>query len=285
VPVARIPVASSPWKSHGIALGQPHAADRLPSGRHRTTASGSSPYRVAAWYRVVTRRCQCFGCRRQNAQRCTVVVMAAALGSELRSDSRALRLTSASSPAAAAYRRLQPPRQRRLQREVRERRKETRDAGFRPPVYKPGSVGHSIMSADLAPGRSFLSECSRLHPLAAYPRRLVRGGPPLAAYLALLRLGFTLPPALPQARWRSYPTFSPLPDPPITRGPSAVCFLWHCPSRDSVLPRRPVPRRYLAACPMEPGLSSIRGLQPRGDSPRVATIRPTAYWGGIYNNG
>src|SRR6185437_5841687 len=108
------------------------------------------------------------------------------------------------------------------------------------------------------PGRSFLSGCGRPHPLAAYPRRLDRGGPPLAAYLALLRLGFTLPPTLPWARWLSYPTISPLPDPPIARRPSAVCFLWHYPSRANALPHALVPRRYLAACPAEPGLSSNR---------------------------
>ncbi len=107
-----------------------------------------------------------------------------------------------------------------------------RTLNFRPPVYKPGSVGHRMLTPPKS-GRSFLSGCGRPHPLAAYPRRLVRGGPPLAAYLALLRLWFTLPPALPRVRWRSYPTFSPLPDPSIARGPSAVCFLWHCQSRES----------------------------------------------------
>src|SRR6185437_5506187 len=48
------------------------------------------------------------------------------------------------------------------------------------------------------------------------------------------------------------------PDPSIARGPSAVCFLWHFPSRERALPRSLVPRRYLAACPVEPGLSSNR---------------------------
>ena len=149
-----------------------------------------------------------------------------------------------------------------------------------PPVYKPGSVGQVILDIDLVPGRSFLSGCGRPHPLAAYPRRLVRGGPPLAAYLALLRLWFTLPPTLPWARWRSYPTFSPLPDPSIARGPSAVCFLWHCQSRDSVFPRPPVPRRYLAACPVEPGLSSIRRPKPPcRDRPTGGALR------GKYNCG
>src|SRR5688572_1480688 len=47
----------------------------------------------------------------------------------------------------------------------------------------------------------------------------------------------------------SYPTFSPLPPREV-----AVCSLWHCPSRRQLSP--PVPRSYLAVCPMEPGLSS-----------------------------
>jgi hypothetical protein len=73
-----------------------------------------------------------------------------------------------------------------------------------PPAYKPGSVER------LAPlGRSFLSECSHLHPQAAYPQRLCRGGQPLAAYLALLRLGFTLPPSLPRARCALTAPFHP----------------------------------------------------------------------------
>jgi len=47
----------------------------------------------------------------------------------------------------------------------------------------------------------------------------------------------------------SYPTFSPLPPREV-----AVCSLWHCQSRRQLSP--PVPRSYLAVCPMEPGLSS-----------------------------
>ena len=46
-------------------------------------------------------------------------------------------------------------------------------------------------------------------------------------------------------------------------GSSAVCSLLHCPSRQYASPRR-----YLAACPMEPGLSSSVYAP--------ATIRPTA---------
>src|SRR5690606_15943924 len=47
--------------------------------------------------------------------------------------------------------------------------------------------------------------------------------------LALLRVGFTVPSPLPEDAVGSYPTVSPLPVPPV--GPSAVCSLWHFPSR------------------------------------------------------
>jgi hypothetical protein len=75
------------------------------------------------------------------------------------------------------------------------------------PAYKPGSVGR----LDDPSGRSFLSEYSRPYPLAAYPRRLGREGRSLAAYLALLRLGFTVPFMLPRTRWALTPPFHPYP--------------------------------------------------------------------------
>ena len=126
---------------------------------------------------------------------------------------------------------------------------------------KPGSVEARIAlpiprQGDPVLGRSFLSERGRPRPQAAYPRlrasptaeRRWRGGPPLAAYLALLRPGFAEPRLLPGARWALTPPFHPY----LQLAPKAVCFLWHCPSRV----RRPAPRHYLAACPLEPGLSS-----------------------------
>src|SRR6202795_4095054 len=45
---------------------------------------------------------------------------------------------------------------------------------------------------------------------AAYPQ-LKRPGPSLAAYLALLRLGVTVPRLLPGARWALTPPFHPYP--------------------------------------------------------------------------
>ena len=63
-------------------------------------------------------------------------------------------------------------------------------------------------------GRSFLSTCRRRHVPAANPRldallRRFRDGPSLAAYSALLRLGFAVPLVLPQARWALTPPFHP----------------------------------------------------------------------------
>src|SRR5918996_4499937 len=57
-------------------------------------------------------------------------------------------------------------------------------------------------------------------------RNRERCGPHLAAYLALLRLGVTVPPLLPAMRWALTPTFHPYPA--VAR--RAVCFLWPCPS-------------------------------------------------------
>ena len=117
-------------------------------------------------------------------------------------------------------------------------------------------------------GRSFLWERDRSRPLAAYPRRLDRGGPPLAAYLALLQPGFTLPRLLPDVRWALTPPFHPYR--PDLR--PAVYFLWHFPS--PATREWPTPRRYLAACPVEPGLSS-RSTRPR------ATVQPIVPTGNI----
>ena len=122
------------------------------------------------------------------------------------------------------------------------------------PACKPGSVEREL-------GRSFLWERGHPRPRAAYPQRLGRGGPPLAAYLALLPLGFAVPLMLPPARWALTPPFHPC----LCAGePGHRRFVLCCTFRRS----NASPRRYLAACPVEPGLSSS-ALAP-------ATIRPTA---------
>ena len=63
---------------------------------------------------------------------------------------------------------------------------------------------------------------------AAHRCRCGRCGSHLAAYLALLRLGVTVPPLLPAARWALTPPFHPYP--PALARLRAVCFLLPCPS-------------------------------------------------------
>ena len=81
------------------------------------------------------------------------------------------------------------------------------------------------------------------------PRLLTRS----AKRLVLLHMGFTVPPSSPTARWSLTPPFHPY------RFTPAVCFLWHFPSSPSP-DVGAKPRRYLACCPLELGLSSIRGF-------------------------
>jgi len=64
-------------------------------------------------------------------------------------------------------------------------------------------------------------------------------------YLALLQVGFTLASSVTRPAVRSYRTFSPLPLASERRYPFCCTFR-----------RLSPPRRYLAPCPMEPGLSS-----------------------------
>ena len=72
----------------------------------------------------------------------------------------------------------------------------------------------------------------------------------------------------------SYPTISPLPATSLLIT-SAVCFLWHFPSRDDACAPL-APRRYLAACPMEPGLSSAeRAVHVRRDRPAAHLLEPS----------
>ncbi len=81
-------------------------------------------------------------------------------------------------------------------------------------VWEPGggwrSRKPSSVQASKTPGRSSIWDGDHPPPLAAYPR-LKRPGSGLAAYLALLRLGVTVPRLLPGRAVGSYPTFSPLP--------------------------------------------------------------------------
>lgn len=72
-------------------------------------------------------------------------------------------------------------------------------------------------------GRSSPNASSNLPGSPRGPRFTARSG--LLPYLVLLRMGFTLPPALTGAV-RSYRTISPLPS---ALRPRAVYFLWHFP--------------------------------------------------------
>ncbi len=77
------------------------------------------------------------------------------------------------------------------------------------------------------------------------PTRSQRGPRHKGTYLVLLRVEFTLPSTVASDAVRSYRTLSPLPSVYTWRSP--LC----CTCR-----RLAPPRRYLAPCPMEPGLSS-----------------------------
>lgn len=80
------------------------------------------------------------------------------------------------------------------------------------------------------------------------PTRVQYGPYLMNPYLALLRVEFTVPRTVASRAVRSYRTLSPLPDPAYAgHRRFALC----CTGR-GLAP----PRRYLAPCPMEPGLSS-----------------------------
>ena len=87
----------------------------------------------------------------------------------------------------------------------------------------------------------------------------LRDGSSLAAYLALLRLGFTEPPSLPKARWALTPPFHPY---RLTGCPRRRRFAFCCTVRRTKLTPH-APRRYLAVYPVEPGLSSVPELAPK----------------------
>ena len=89
----------------------------------------------------------------------------------------------------------------------------------------------------------------------------------MGSYLALLRVGFTLPRTVTSRAVRSYRTFSPLPNLTSLSTHLTVVLrtsrlIWRsifcCTSR-----RLAPPRRYLAPCSVEPGLSSDPVLERR----------------------
>ncbi len=82
-------------------------------------------------------------------------------------------------------------------------------------------------------------------PCSSLPER-TRGPRSTRSYLALLRVGFAEPRDVAARAVRSYRTISPLPVPEGHRRYAFCC----------TFRRLAPPRRYLAPCPMEPGLSS-----------------------------
>jgi len=86
---------------------------------------------------------------------------------------------------------------------------------------------------------------------------LCREGLSLAAYLALLQLGFTKPLVLPRVRWALTPPFHPYlaVETLLQTGRFVFCGTSrHGSPADSPheLLNRTMPRRYLAACPWSP---------------------------------
>lgn len=106
---------------------------------------------------------------------------------------------------------------------------------------RPTRASRAVNPADRSPRDAPIRSCSR-RGLPCRPRYRSRGG--------LLPHPFTLTTALP--RWR---------------------FAFCCTVRHAKLAPR-VPRRYLAICPAEPGLSSERRRSLEGPFRRFATVRP-----------
>jgi hypothetical protein len=123
---------------------------------------------------------------------------------------------------------------------------------------KPGSVEYPCRHSDGHSSGSMIA-----HALKQPTRGVLVELGALAAYLALLRLGFAMPLTLPPMRWALTPPFHPY-QATVART-LAVCFLLHFPSWHL----RVTSRSYLATCPMEPGLSSNAT-----NSVTSATIRP-----------
>ncbi len=127
-----------------------------------------------------------------------------------------------------------------------------------------------VLSSARAKWRSFICDTRHHVPVATYPKIyadhvLLHSN--ISPYLVLLQVGFTLPPALAGAV-RSYRTISPLPNLPTqlrTTARSIRRYIF-CGTFRRLAP----PRRYLAPCPMEPGLSSADNGFPSSHSDRLA---------------
>jgi hypothetical protein len=141
-----------------------------------------------------------------------------------------------------------------------------------PPAYKPGSVGTPRCT-----GRSFLSACRHRHAPAAYPRFTASARRPGSPF----ETGRLSPPIWPcsgrglpsHVRCRTRGGLLPHPftlTAFLRRRRVAFCCTVRC---VKLAPH--APRRYLATCPVEPGLSSELRRGHQGPSPTFATVRPT----------
>jgi hypothetical protein len=115
----------------------------------------------------------------------------------------------------------------------------------REPACKPGSVVDNHSSGTRVAAR--LKRPTRGHARAARRGTQGRSSP----YLVLLRVGFTLPPMLPPARCALTAPFHPY-LPAGGRAAGRDRRYLFCGTFRGLAP----PRRYLAPCPAEPGLSS-----------------------------
>ncbi len=123
---------------------------------------------------------------------------------------------------------------------------------------KPAEAGFYINQVKLTdkPGSVVDSHSSRpaITHWLKQPTRVQYGPYLVNPYLALLRVEFTVPRTVTSRAVRSYRTLSPLPDPTcVGHRRFALC----CTGRGFP------PRRYLAPCPMEPGLSSPPPVSPK----------------------
>ncbi len=139
------------------------------------------------------------------------------------------------------------------------------------PAYKPGSVGTPRCT-----GRSFLSACRHRHALAAYPRFTASARKPGSPF----ETGRLSPPIWPcsgrglPSHVRYRPCGGLLPHPfTLTASLRRRRFAFCCTVRCVKLAPH-APRRYLATCPVEPGLSSELRRDHMGPSPNFATVRP-----------
>src|SRR5687767_1349801 len=106
-----------------------------------------------------------------------------------------------------------------------------------------------VLSDNCSSGRSFLLGYDRSDPLAAYPRRLSQGGTTPRRLFGLAPAGVYRATRVTTCAVSSYLAVSPLPDPAMKL---AIGGLILC----GTFRRLTTPRRYLAARPVEPGLSS-----------------------------